>query len=281
MSRAILSGMSELGASPQFSTAEYAPKSGDICRSCNQAIGGQYYRLNGAMTCPACADSVRRGVPRDTGGAFGKAFLAGAVAAVAGLILYAAVGIITGWIIGYVSLAVGYIVGHAMMKASGGIGGRRYQVAALMFTYAAVSMAAIPIYIAQAMKHEKLVAARTSQPSASAQAPAANPVQPATTTAPSTSTPPGAENQVQPSSTPSGQPSPKPAPRQRHGRLILLGQLLFFGLASPFLELADPVHGLIGLVILMVGLRMAWSITAGTRKVVLDGPFDNTVAARA
>ena len=193
--------MAEPGASPQFSTAEYAPKSGDICRSCNQAIGGQYYRLNGAMTCPACADSVRRGMPRNTAGAFGKAFLAGAVAAVAGLILYAAVGIITGWMIGYVSLAVGYIVGHAMMKASGGIGGRRYQVTALIFTYAAVSLAAIPIYISQAMKDDKQVAERTSQPSASAQAPSGNAAQPATTTTvPSTSTSPVAASQAQPSS---------------------------------------------------------------------------------
>jgi hypothetical protein len=280
MPRVIFSDMSDLGASPQFSTAEYAPKSGDICRSCNQAIGGQYYRLNGAMTCPACADSVRRGAPRDTPGAFSKAVIAGAAAAVVGLMLYAAVGIITGWIIGYVSLAVGYIVGHAMMKASGGIGGRRYQMAALIFTYAAVSMAAIPVYIAQAMKHEKQVAAHTSRPAASAQAPAGNTARPATTSDPSTSTPPVAEGQAQSSSAPAAQSSPNPAPRQRPSRLMLVGQLLFFGLASPFLELADPVHGVIGLVILLVGLRMAWSITADTRKVVLDGPFDNTVAAR-
>jgi hypothetical protein len=276
--------MAEPGASPQFSTAEYAPKSGNICRSCNQAIGGQYYRLNGAMTCPACADSVRRGLPRNTAGAFGKAILAGAAAAVAGLVLYAAVGIITGWMIGYVSLAVGYIVGHAMMKASGGIGGRRYQVAALIFTYAAVSMAAIPIYIAQARKHEKQVAARNAQPSASAQAPSENTAEPATTAAPSvpsTSTPSAAQNQTQPSSIQPAQSSPKSAPRERPNRLMLIGQLLFFGLASPFLELADPVHGVIGLFILLIGLRMAWSITAGARKVVLDGPFNNMVTARA
>jgi hypothetical protein len=246
--------MPDLGASPQFSTAEYGSKSGDVCRSCNQAIGGRYYRLNGAMTCPACADSVRRGIPRDTAGAFGKAVLAGAAAGVAGLVLYAAIGIITGWMIGYVSLAVGYIVGHAMMKASGGIGGKRYQVAALVFTYAAVSMAAVPISISQAMKHQKQVA-RTAQPSASPQAPSAS-------AAPA-------------------QSSPNPAPRQRPNGLALIGELLYYGLASPFLELADPIHGVIGFVILLVGLQMAWRITAGTRKVVLDGPFDNTVAARA
>ena len=37
----------------------------------------------------------------------------------------------------------------AMMKGSGGIGGRRYQVAALLLTYGSVSMAAVPIAISQ------------------------------------------------------------------------------------------------------------------------------------
>jgi hypothetical protein len=229
------------------------------------------------MTCPACANNVRRGVPQDSAGAFGKAFLAGAAAMVAGLILYAAVGIITGWVIGYVSLAVGYIVGHAMMKASGGIGGRRYQVAALIFTYAAVSMAAVPIYIAQAMKHEKQVARRTSQPAASAQAPK-NTSQPPTTPGTTSATSQDSADQAQSSSTPDAQASPNP---ERPSRVMLIGQLLYFGLASPFLELADPIHGAIGLVILLVGLQMAWRITAGTRKLVLDGPFDNAAPARA
>jgi hypothetical protein len=42
-------------------------------------------------------------------------------------------------------------------------------------------------------------------------------------------------------------------------------QLLGIGLASPFLEMQDPFHGIIGLVILMIGIRIAWQITAGSR----------------
>jgi hypothetical protein len=65
------------------------------------------------------------------------------------MILYAAFGIITGLVIGYLSLAVGYIVGKAILFGSGGIGGRRYQIAAALLTYVAVSIAAIPMGIAQ------------------------------------------------------------------------------------------------------------------------------------
>src|SRR5437870_13852045 len=52
------------------------------------------------------------------------------------------------------------------------------------------------------------------------------------------------------------------------------GSLALLGLASPFLELQDPIHGVIGLVILFVGIRIAWRMTAGSPIEVL-GPFVN------
>jgi hypothetical protein len=73
--------------------------------------------------------------------------LYGIGAAVAGLILYATFAIATGIVIGYVSLAVGWMVGKAILKGSGGVGGRRYRITAALLTYAAVSMAAVPIWI--------------------------------------------------------------------------------------------------------------------------------------
>jgi hypothetical protein len=51
------------------------------------------------------------------------------------------------------------------------------------------------------------------------------------------------------------------------------------GLASPFLELQNLFHGLIGLVILFVGIRIAWQLTAGPKLEVL-GPFqDGSIGA--
>jgi hypothetical protein len=45
------------------------------------------------------------------------------------------------------------------------------------------------------------------------------------------------------------------------------------GLASPFLELQDPMHGLIGLVILFVGIQIAWKLTAGPPIPEITGPY--------
>jgi hypothetical protein len=50
--------------------------------------------------------------------------------AVLGMILYAAFGILTGLVIGYVALGVGYIVAKAITMGSKGVGGQPYQIAA-------------------------------------------------------------------------------------------------------------------------------------------------------
>jgi hypothetical protein len=56
-------------------------------------------------------------------------------------------------------------------------------------------------------------------------------------------------------------------------------QLAFVGLASPFVELAsDPFHGLIGLVILFVGIRIASKMAAGAETQIY-GPFENAAVA--
>jgi hypothetical protein len=155
--------------------------------------------------------------------------------------------------IGYISLAVGWLVGKAMMKGSGGLGGRRYQIVAVLFTYAAVSIAAIPIAIAESSKAKK----------AQTQSRAQNPE---------------ASNGAGQSSADEGGQPPSSAQQPTHVRrqsfASAIGYLALIGLASPFLELgSDPFHGLIGLVILMVGIRFAWRMSRGHPPLVVDGPF--------
>jgi len=164
-------------------------------------------------------------------------------AAIAGLILYAAFEIMTGLIIGYVSLAVGWMVGKAMMKGSNGHGGRRYQIAAALLTYAAVSMAAIPIWIHYAGEHKQHASQHQQLADEQRELEGANG---------SSQTPASAK------------------PAVDIGKVAL--QFAFLGLASPFLELADPLHGLIGLFILFIGIRIAWQSTRTTAPR-LDGPF--------
>lgn len=51
------------------------------------------------------------------------------------------------------------------------------------------------------------------------------------------------------------------------------GRFLMIGIASPFAELSEnPVNGILGLVILFVGMRIAWRMTAGPKLEIL-GPF--------
>jgi hypothetical protein len=243
---------------PQFGTAEYIGKPGnDHCQYCHQPIAGNYYRINGAMACGGCAEQMRGVAAKDTHAAFMRALLYGIGAAIVGLILYATFEIVTGIIIGYISLAVGWMVGTAMMKGSNGIGGRRYQIAAVLLTYAAVSMAAIPVWIHYAGKHRQEQQQQQNQRQQSQQQ---------------------LEDDQRQSESESGrQPAAKPAPPR-----ITLGTWLWrialLGLASPFLEIwgRGPTFGwMIGLVILFVGMKIAAKITAG-RPTAVYGPFNDS-----
>jgi hypothetical protein len=246
---------------PQFGTAEYVGMPGnDHCQYCHQPIGQAYYRINDAMACPGCAQTMRGELAKDTHAAFTRGLLFGVGAAFLGMILYAAFAITTGIIIGYVSLAVGWLVAKAIMKGSGGIGGRRYQIAAAVLTYAAVSMAAVPIWIHYAGK-QRLAQRQTQQQKL-------------------------AEEQRQletefgqthqsPSHQPAAAPRPTPAGGSLGGELA---KLALIGIASPFLELWEGGPNIqwgIGIVILIVGIRIAWRITAA-RPVVIFGPFENS-----
>jgi hypothetical protein len=230
---------------PQFGTAEYIGTPGsDRCHFCQQPIAGSYYRLNGAVACRACAEKLQSELPKDSHADYPRALLYGVGAAIVGLIVYATFEIQTGIIIGYLSLAVGWMIGKAMMKGSNGRGGRRYQITAALLTYAAVSMAAIPIWIHFAGQKNSQHASQQQQ----------------------------LADEQRELEKETGRPeTPLPAkPAINKGKAFLA--LTFLGLASPFLELADPFHGLIGLFILFIGIRIAWQTTRETSPAIA-GPF--------
>jgi len=231
---------------PQFSTAEYAYVPGtERCRICGNLVSGEYYRVNTQMACAKCAGEAREGQPTDSHASFARGLLFGIGGAVLGLILYATVVIITDWTIGYLALAVGWLVAKGIMKGSNGIGGRRYQIAAVLLTYASISMSAIPIGFSYYFKHPQGSPAQTQR--------AAEP----SDTAPGTS---------------DASPAPSNQPRAQRSLVGLLGQLVLLGLASPFLELQNPGSGLLGLVILFVGLSIAFRLTAA-KPLEVDGPY--------
>ena len=219
---------------PQFTTAEYANDAATLrCASCKQAISAPYYRVNGNTACANCTQQIQMKMPKDSHAAFVRGILFGVGGAILGFAIYVGFALSTGLLVGYVSLAVGFLVGKAIMMGSQGIGGRRYQIAALVLTYSAVSLSAVPIAISQWRHH-------------------------------------GAPAHVQGAE--SSQTSMN-VPRA-------IGVLALLGLASPFLELANPLHGIIGLIILFVGLRIAWKMTAG-RKIEVTGPISEIAPAAA
>jgi hypothetical protein len=166
------------------------------------------------MACEGCVLQLQQQLPKDSHAAYVRGMLFGLGAAILGLIFYAGVTIVTNLYIGYVAFAVGWLVGKAMMLGSNGKGGKRYQIAAATYTYAAVSLAAIPIALSG---HDVSVSNLIAQ----------------------------------------------------------LPRLLLLGIASPFLELQQELgFGLIGLVILMVGIRIAWQMTAGSLKADIQGPYN-------
>jgi hypothetical protein len=229
---------------PQFTTVEYADTpSSEHCRICSNLISGDYFRVNGMMACSSCANQALAGQPSDSHAAFLRGLLVGSGGAVLGTILYSVVAIVTGWTIGYLGLAAGWLVGKGMMKGSSGLGGRRYQVAAVLLTYASISFSAIPVGIAQYEKSEHRATASPTSRIDSSESGASS----------------GTEN---------GRPGKNLA--------VLAGTLILWGLASPFLEFTANVgSAAIGLFILFLGLRIAWTLTSA-RRLAVDGPYSES-----
>jgi hypothetical protein len=244
---------------PQFGKAEYiSNQGGSNCAMCKRSLGASYYRVQSHATCEACAMKVKASIPLDSHAAFTSALLFGIGGAILGFIAYSAFTIITKIEIGFVSIAVGYLVGKAMKMGAKGAGGRRYQIAAVLLTYAAVSMSAIPIALSQDARN----AAAQRQTSQSAQQSTPSDSSGAASTDPSSG-------------------SNSTAATAKPSLLLSLATLAGIGLASPFLALQDPVYGAIGLVILFVGMRYAWQLTAGLPEGIVAGPFANKAGPSA
>jgi hypothetical protein len=199
------------------------------------------------MLCGSCADQLRRQIPQDSHAAFVRGIVFGLGGFVLGLALYAAFVILTDIQWALVSLAAGWLVGKAIMLGSGGVGGRRYQIAAALLTYAAVSMAFIPILI-----HYQGTDKAVSQPAKHAQSNSGD----------------------SPAGQSPGKEDPVPASGKESPSLArFIGWVVLIGLASPFLQLRAGVSGVINLIILFVGMQFAWRMTRGVQ-IAIDGPYE-------
>jgi hypothetical protein len=129
----------------------------ELCRICTNLISGDHYRINGQIVCSSCAVRARTGLSSASQAAYTAALVFGIGASIFGLILFAGFTLSTHITIGYVSLAVGWMVGNAMKEGSNGLGGGRHQITAALLTYAAISLAAIPVAVYDTYNHQGFI----------------------------------------------------------------------------------------------------------------------------
>lgn len=230
--------MSEGGL--QFDRAEPAkggPGAAAACTACKQPLGSIYYEVNGKVICERCRNQVLEHVHAgSSAGRFGKALLFGVGAAIAGTILYYAILAITGLELSLISIVVGFMVGAAVRKGSGGRGGWRYQALAMFLTYTSIVSSYVPLIVQEIRKQGTTVAAADSAARA-------------------------AEVSA---------PSPDSAPTVSTGAKVLaIATLLGLLYALPFLGGADNI---IGIIIIAIGVYEAWRLNKKV-EVSITGPF--------
>ncbi len=239
-----------------FERARYegSPPPPDACVYCTRGLTGSYYRVGGHLACETCAQHAESLVPPDSHRAYSKAVMYGVAAAIAGCIGYALFEITTGIILAYAAIGVGFLVGWAMKRGSGGLGGRRYQITAALLTYAAVAVAFVPVALHEASAKNRGAQESTAQQSEAKEAQGAQ------------------SNAVQATGGSQG--------AQKHGVgtfLLAILMLLGLGLISPVLLLINaPGQGLFNLFIIFWGVRFAWKAMTSPR-VAVEGPYTNTL----
>jgi hypothetical protein len=225
------------------------------CASCSAPIRTFYFTINSATVCDRCRATIEDLAESPPGWRpLIRAGLFGFGAGVGGAAIYYAVLVIANLEIGIVAVLIGYLVGAAVRKGTSGRGGIRFQFLAVALTYASVAMAYAPIAIAGAIRSQN-----------------------AATTAAATN-----RSATTRSARPAGQPGassvavrrqPPPAPPSAGALLLGLGTLAVFLLVLPVLVIIGSMpFGAITALIIFVGLRQAWRMTAAP---IIDvyGPY--------
>jgi hypothetical protein len=218
------------------------------CANCHEPIRTVYFTVNSQTVCDRCRSLIERLAEVPSGlGPFARAGLFGFGAGVAGAAVYYAVLAIAHLEIGIVAILIGYMVGAGVRKGARGHGGIRFQFLAIALTYASIALAYAPIAIAAAI-------AQNQRPAATASAPGAA-QQPGSTAA-------AAPRRAQP-----------PPPPSLGGLLFGLAFLFAFVLALPVLVIIGSLpSGLLTALIISVGLRQAWRMTAAPL-IDVYGPY--------
>lgn len=132
----------------QFDHAETATPVAP-CAHCQRALTEAYFTVGTAMFCPACREALAAELQGGSrAGRAAKALALGLGAAVLGAVVYALVRHFTDIEFGLLYAAVGWFVGTAVRRGSGGMrGGWFYQAMAMALTWLAISLSCIPMFV--------------------------------------------------------------------------------------------------------------------------------------
>jgi hypothetical protein len=223
----------------QFDRAEPVDSAASACILCGTAIVDRYYTLNGHTLCPSCSDAQSHVIEEPSTSDYTRAAVYGAGAALAGTIVYFAILALSGYEIGWIAVAVGWLVGKAVNKGSRGIGGRKLQVIAVVLTYLSIVGSYVPLMVKSAMEN-----------------------------------PPGQKQ----SADNSARTRPPATVETEHPEFstpaMIVGIAILFGytLILPFMQ---GLSSIIGLFIIFIGLFEAWKLNRRV-PMVMEGPFQLT-----
>lgn len=138
-----------------FERAEKASHSASACAQCATPITDRYFTLGSHVLCESCHIAFQNAkAPGNAASRFFGATALGAVAAAIGCALWMLVTELTGYEIGLIAIAVGYLVGMAVHVGARRMGGVAYQLLAVFLTYSAIVMTYVPMIADQFMATE-------------------------------------------------------------------------------------------------------------------------------
>lgn len=243
---------SESGTEPteldlRFDERDSSPQAPPSCSACGAAIASSYYEAGGAVVCPPCKEATEQHAAAGGGtGRMARAALYGLGGAIAGAALYYAIVALTGYEIGLVAIAVGWLVGRAVQIGSAERGGRLYQGLAVLLTYLAIVSTYVPF----------IVGSVTGDTAAVAEAPQDSGLATGTGAGGAAGADAGAAESAPPAMDPVSVAAG-------------LGFLLLIAMAAPFLA---GFENIIGIAIIGFALFQAWQMNA-RRKLVFTGPY--------
>ena len=260
----------------QFTTNETvvptASAGGLTCVGCKRPIESTYFALADQVICPGCRDQV---TAKPTGNGFVrflKAAVFGIVAGLIGALIWYLIRVLANLQIGLIAILVGFMVGKAIHMATGGRGGLKYQLLAVLVTYSCIAVNYAPD-ILQAL----IAASREDAREANATAAlpgkneAAEDPNSRAEPVPVANNEPGAAKPAD--ATPAGDGA---AAKEKLTGVQLLVGVVLIGMVTLALSLAAPImlgmESPIGLLIVGFALWEAWKFS-GHKPLPITGPY--------